>query len=137
MSPVERLEESIPKVEDGAIVPVADARILGMVDGMHLRRNDHGSEGPLEARRQCNIAVLKKLRDAQGHAIDGEDGLGNAQEKTNALQGSENGTHLDDVMADAGRAVEGAVAVVHLVEAPKNRDGMEETVKEVAREIQH
>ncbi len=107
-----------------------------MVDTVHVGRHDDEPQERIEAARQGDVGVVEERAGVE-RDLEDEDG-----ERRRAKRGhhAEFQPHREENLgrmeADAGRHVEFQVGMVHPVQPPEERHGMEEHVLEIDREVE-
>ena len=130
-------EQPVPPGQVETEVAVGFGRDVGVVDPVHVRRHDEPAQRPVEPRGQAQIAVIEHRGAVQQH-LENQHGHGRRAEDDDGGQLEQHRQdNLDRMEAGAGRHVEIQVGMVHAMQPPQRRYGVEHDVLEVDDQIQH
>ena len=107
-----------------------------MVHAVHVRRDDEPAQHAVERLRQAHIAVVEHRGGVEQHLEDQHRHGGRAERGDDAELDAHRQQDLDRVEARAGRHVEVEIGVVHAVQPPERRHGVEQHVLQVDGEIE-
>src|SRR5262245_18906404 len=129
-------EQAVPPRQVEAEVAVGLAGNDGVVHAMHIRRYDDPAQYPIEPDRDAHVAMVEHRGGIEQH-LEGEHGDGRDSQRGHYPELDAHGQeYLDWMEARSRRHVDVQVRMMHAVEPPEGRDGMEQHVLEVDGKIQ-
>lgn len=131
-----RSEQSIPPGQIKPEICIRFPRTGRMVNPVQIASHDHPPKDAIDGRRYANVAVIEHGSGIEQH-LEGHDGLGRgAQDRNRGKLDEHRQDHLNRMKPEAGRDVAIHVRMVHHVEAPEERHGVEHDVLQIERDIQ-
>src|SRR6185369_6833581 len=107
-----------------------------VVDAVHVRRYDETPQPPLRPAGERRVRVVEHRRDVEQH-LEYHDGYWGGADRRHGRALDDGGKQdLDRVEAGAGAEVEVLIGMMHAVQPPEGRDGVEHDVLEVDRKIE-
>jgi hypothetical protein len=130
-------KQPIPPRQVEPEIAVGLARNHRMMDAMHIRRYDDPAETAVQPFRQPDITMVEHRRRVE-HDFKDQDGNGRRAEggDDGELQAHRE-QNFNRVKPRARRHVEVEVRMMHAVQTPKHRYGVEQNMLQVDNEIQH
>ena len=129
-------EQAVPPGQVEAEVAVGLARDDRVMHAVHVGRHDDPAQHAVEPRRHAHVAVVEHRGGVEQHLEDQHGDGRRAQRRDHAELDAHRQQDLDRVEARAGRHVELEVGVVHAVQPPQRRHGVEQHVLQVDGEIE-
>ena len=128
-------EQAIPPGQVEAEVAVRLARSDRVVDAVHVGRDDEPAQRAVD-QRQAHVAVVEHRGGVEQHLEDQHGNRRRAERDDHGQLDHHREQDLDGVEAQPGGDVEVEIGVMHAVQPPQQRHGMEQHVLQVDGEVE-
>ena len=129
-------EDPVPPGQVEAKIGIDQRGMDRMVDPVHVRRHHKQPQYPVDPRRDIDIAVVEHGRGVEQHLEDHHRHQGWPQHQDGGELDQHGEDDFEGMKPGAGGDIVVEVGVMHPVQAPKQRDGMDHHMLEVDDEIQ-